>query len=62
MVLLTFLRWLRANSDYQFGVLLGRGGALEPDSRQSLPLPPPLLRWVDICIGCLEGFRPSCWK
>ena len=37
MVLLTFLRWLRANSDYQFGVLLGRGGALEPDFASIAP-------------------------
>jgi glycosyltransferase involved in cell wall biosynthesis len=30
MALLTFLRWLRANTDYRFEVLLGSGGALEP--------------------------------
>ena len=30
IALLTFLRWLRANSDYRFEVLLGSGGALEP--------------------------------
>src|SRR6185437_16068363 len=28
-VLLTFLRWLRANTDYRCQVLLGSGGALE---------------------------------
>jgi glycosyltransferase involved in cell wall biosynthesis len=29
IALLTFLRWLRANTDYQFEVLLGCGGTLE---------------------------------
>ena len=29
IALLTFLRWLRANSDYRFEVLLGSGGAME---------------------------------
>ena len=30
IALLTFLRWLRANTDYRFEVLLGCGGPLEP--------------------------------
>ena len=30
IALLTFLRWLRANSDYRFEVMLGEGGALQP--------------------------------
>ena len=30
IALLTFLKWLRANTDYRFEVLLGSGGALEP--------------------------------
>jgi glycosyltransferase involved in cell wall biosynthesis len=30
MALLTFLRWLRVNSDYRFEILLGCGGPLEP--------------------------------
>jgi glycosyltransferase involved in cell wall biosynthesis len=30
IALLTFLRWLRANTDYRFEILLGSGGPLEP--------------------------------
>ena len=30
IALLTFLRWLRANTDYRFEVLLGSGGAMQP--------------------------------
>src|SRR5271163_148455 len=31
IALLTFLRWLRANTEYRFEILLGRGGPLEAD-------------------------------
>ncbi len=37
IALLTFLRWLRANADYRFEVLLGSGGAMEPAFQSLAP-------------------------
>lgn len=37
IALLTFLKWLRANTDYRFAVLLGAGGALETEFESLAP-------------------------
>lgn len=37
IVLLTFLKWFRANTDYDFEVLLGRGGELEQEFAELAP-------------------------
>ena len=50
IALLTFLRWLRANTDYRFEVLLGSGGALEPAFEALAPTTN-----ADVAAGRLSG-------
>src|SRR5580698_5439034 len=54
IALLTFLKWLRANSDYRFEVVLGSGGPLEPDFKALAPT-----MTADIAAGTFQGRRST---
>ncbi len=50
IVLLTFLKWLRSNTDYDFEILLGRGGELEREFTEVAPT-------TVACLGLRESLR-----